>query len=95
MIEAMEELFPTQVHWTHPLGGMFLWGILPEDMDAAEVLKTAIQRKVAFVPGASFHPNGGGANTMRINFSYSKPEVIREGIGRLGTLLKELVVAKK
>jgi 2-aminoadipate transaminase len=74
---------------------MFLWGILPEDMDAAEVLKTAIQRKVAFVPGASFHPNGGGANTMRINFSYSKPEVIREGIGRLGTLLKELVVAKK
>jgi 2-aminoadipate transaminase len=95
MIEAMEELFPTEVHWTHPEGGMFLWGILPEGMDAADVLKLAIERKVAFVPGASFHPNGGGANTMRINFSYSKPELIREGVGRLGLLLKELVVARK
>ncbi len=92
MIEAMEELFPSNMRWTHPLGGMFLWGILPEDMDAAEVLKTAIERKVAFVPGASFHPNGGGKNTMRINFSYSNPDTIREGILRLGTLLKELSV---
>ena len=68
---------------------MFLWGILPEDMDAAEVLKVAIERKVAFVPGASFHPNGGGKNTMRLNFSYSSPDVIREGITRLGITLKE------
>jgi 2-aminoadipate transaminase len=74
---------------------MFLWGILPQDMDAANVLQKAIEHKVAFVPGASFHPNGGGQNTMRINFSYSKPEVIREGITRLGVLLKELVAEKK
>jgi 2-aminoadipate transaminase len=94
MVEAMEELFPSNVHWTHPLGGMFLWGILPEGMDAADVLKQAIERKVAFVPGESFHPNGGGKNTMRINFSYSNPETIREGITRLGTLLKELSVKK-
>jgi 2-aminoadipate transaminase len=94
MIEMMEETFPPGVHWTKPLGGMFLWGILPEWMDAAEVLTTAIERKVAFVPGASFHPNGGGKNTMRINFSYSKPEFIREGITRLGTLLKELAAER-
>ena len=93
MLEMMEEMFPQEVRWTHPLGGMFLWGILPEEMDAAEVLKVAIQRKVAFVPGESFHPNGGGKNTMRLNFSYSNPETIRQGITRLGTLLKELVVA--
>ncbi len=95
MLETMDETFPTQARWTHPQGGMFLWGILPEDMDAADVLKIAIERKVAFVPGASFHPNGGGKNTMRINFSYSKPEVIREGITRLGMLLKELVAKDK
>jgi 2-aminoadipate transaminase len=95
MLETMEELFPPGVHWTHPQGGMFLWGILPEGMDAAEVLKIAIQRKVAFVPGGSFHPNGGGENTMRLNFSYSNPENIREGITRLGIVLKELVAEKK
>ena len=64
---------------------------LNEVEDAAEVLKIAIERKVAFVPGESFHPNGGGKNTMRLNFSYSNPETIRDGITRMGTVLKELV----
>ncbi len=95
MLETMAEMFPSEVRWTHPQGGMFLWGILPQGMDAAEVLKKAIERKVAFVPGSAFHPNGGGENTMRINFSYSKPDTIREGITRLGLLLKELVAEKK
>jgi 2-aminoadipate transaminase len=91
MLETMEEVFPSSVRWTHPQGGMFLWGILPKGMDAAEVLKVAIEKKVAFVPGGSFHPNGGGENTMRLNFSFSSPEIIREGITRLGLLLRELV----
>ena len=90
----MEEVFPTGVTWSKPHGGMFLWGILPEGMDAAEVLKRAIEKKVAFVPGAAFHPRGGGENTMRINFSYTAPEVIREGVIRLGTTLKELIGEK-
>ena len=89
MLEMMEEMFPPEVSWTKPQGGMFLWGMLPENVDAAEVLKVAIERKVAFVPGAAFHPNGGGANTMRINFSFSNPDNIREGITRLGTTLRE------
>jgi 2-aminoadipate transaminase len=91
MLEMMEEMFPPEVHWTRPAGGMFLWGIMPEGLDSAQLLKVALQRKVAFVPGASFHANGGGANTMRLNFSYSSPEVIREGITRLGLTLKEAV----
>jgi len=95
MLEMMDEMFPSEVRWTRPQGGMFLWGILPEDMDAAEVLKIAIERKVAFVPGESFHPNGGGKNTMRLNFSYSNPETIRAGITRMGTVLKELVAKDK
>ena len=91
MIEMMEEMFPAGVSWSKPLGGMFLWGILPEGMDSADVLKRAIEKKVAFVPGQAFHPNGDGKNTMRLNFSYSAPDTIREGITRLGTTLKELI----
>lgn len=91
MIEMMEEMFPAGVTWSKPLGGMFLWGVLPEDMDAADVLKRAIEKKVAFVPGQAFHPNGGGKNTMRLNFSFSAPDMIREGITRMGTTLKELI----
>lgn len=89
MLEMMDEVFPTEMRWTKPLGGMFLWGILPEGVDAAEVLKTAVERKVAFVPGVAFHSNGSGKNTMRLNFSFSSPDTIREGMTRLGTTLKE------
>ena len=91
MIEMMEEMFPAGVTWRKPKGGMFLWSILPEGMDSAEVLKRAIEKKVAFVPGEAFHPLGGGRNTMRLNFSYSSPETIREGIARLGITLKESI----
>ena len=91
MIEMMEEMFPAGVTWRKPKGGMFLWSILPEGMDSAEVLKRAVEKKVAFVPGEAFHPTGGGRNTMRLNFSYSSPETIREGITRLGVTLKELI----
>lgn len=91
MLETMDEIFPSEVRWTKPQGGMFLWGILPEWMDATELFKRAIDKKVAFVPGAAFHPNGGGKNTMRLNFSYCNPEAIREGITRLGLLLREEV----
>jgi len=94
MIEMMEEMFPPEVTWSKPHGGMFLWGVLPPEMDTAEVLKHAIERKVAFVPGTAFHPNGGGNNTMRLNFSYSSPDLIREGITRLGITLKELIKEK-
>ena len=91
MFEMMEEMFPQGVTWSKPKGGMFLWGILPEGMDATELLQRAVERKVAFVPGQAFHPRGGGANTMRINFSYSSPETIREGVGRLAATLKEAI----
>jgi 2-aminoadipate transaminase len=93
MLETMEEIWPAGTSWTHPQGGMFLWGMLPKEMDAAEVLKRAIEKKVAFVPGFAFHANGSGKNTMRLNFSYSSPDVIREGSTRLGLLLRELVKA--
>jgi 2-aminoadipate transaminase len=87
MLAAMDGYFPPGVDWTHPEGGLFLWATLPENLNAAEVLKAAIQQRVAFVPGAPFFPLGGGHNTMRINFSYASPEKIQEGIARLGRVL--------
>ena len=89
MLGAMDAYFPPGVEWTHPEGGLFLWGTLPEDLSAADVLKQAIEQKVAFVPGAPFHTSGGGHNTMRINFSNATPEKIREGIARLGRVIYE------
>ena len=94
MLEAMDELFPAEVTWTRPQGGMFLFVHLPEDMDATKLFEKAIERNVAYVPGAAFHAAGGGENTLRMNFSYSTPDTIREGIARLATLLKEEIYRK-
>ncbi len=92
MIDSLSEFMPEEVHWTHPMGGLFLWATLPEKIDAAELLKKAIKQRVAFVPGASFHPGGGGHNTMRLNFSFSNPEKIIDGISRLGRAVKESLI---
>lgn len=95
MLDAMEELFPPGVQWTKPQGGLFLWGILPTEVNTTDLFKTAVERKVAFVPGESFYALGGGKNTMRLNFSYSNPEQIHAGIERLANVIKETIVAVK
>ncbi len=89
MLGAMDAYFPPGVEWTHPEGGLFLWGILPENLSSADVLKSAVEQKVAFVPGSPFYPAGGGHNTMRLNFSNATPDKIREGISRLGRVIAE------
>ncbi|MGB8647942.1 MAG: PLP-dependent aminotransferase family protein [Anaerolineae bacterium] len=94
MLTSMGEHFPTNVHWTRPQGGLFLWSTLPQEMDAREVLRAAVQEKVAFVPGGPFFPCGGGLNTMRLNFSNATPDQIREGIIRLGRVLTEQMETK-
>ena len=70
-----------------------MFGGLVTDVAAADVPAGASPdcADVAFVPGAAFHATGGGDNTMRLNFSYSAPDTIREGITRLGVTLKELI----
>jgi 2-aminoadipate transaminase len=90
MLAAMDDYFPPDVSWTRPAGGLFLWVTLPEWMDAEDLLKTAVSHKVAFVPGVAFYPNsaaGVGHNTCRLNFSNAKPELITEGIKRLGMVI--------
>jgi 2-aminoadipate transaminase len=89
MLKAMEEHFPPGVTWTRPQGGLFLWVRMPDTMDSEDLMKVAIEEKVAFVPGRAFYPGGNdGRCCMRLNFSYCKPEIIEEGIKRLGRAMK-------
>jgi len=87
MLSAMKEYFPSNVTWTSPQGGLFLWVTLPPSLDSKEVLREALKKKVAFVPGEAFYADGSGANNLRLNFSYSKPAIIEEGIRRLGQVI--------
>lgn len=95
MLEALAKYMPEGISWTHPQGGLFLWVTLPEKCDTTAIFPIALKEKVAYVPGESMHPNGGGKNTMRLNFSYCKPEMIVDGISRLGTTFKKALKACK
>jgi 2-aminoadipate transaminase len=89
MLKALEQYFPPEARWTHPRGGLFLWIDMPENIDTVALLKKAVKNQVAYVPGAPFFPNGGGRNTLRLNFSYARDTEIAEGIARLGEVIKE------
>ncbi len=88
MCEAIAEHFPEGVRHTHPEGGLFLWVTLPEGMDAVALLRDAAERKVAFVPGAPFYVDGSGQNTFRLSFACVPPDTIREGIKRIGEVIR-------
>jgi 2-aminoadipate transaminase len=88
MLESLARHFPAGARWTRPSGGLFLWVTLPPGVDSMELLDEALHAGVAFIPGAPFYADGGGADTLRLNFSYCTPERIEEGIGRLGRLLR-------
>jgi 2-aminoadipate transaminase len=88
MVESLEEHMPNGVTWTNPQGGLFLWVTVPDQISTFDMFKDAVAQRVAYVPGENFYSCGGGANTMRLNFSSSTPDQINEGIGRLGKVIK-------
>ena len=92
MLTTMSESFPEGVTWTKPSGGLFTMVTLPAHMDAAEVLREAVQQNVAFVPCADFFIGDSGHNSFRLNYSNAQPERIVEGIRRLGGVLKAMMV---
>lgn len=91
MIKAIKEHFPSNVTYTYPEGGLFTWVVLPENVNARDVMPKALENNVAFVPGGSFFPNGGNENTFRLNYSNMTEDKIEEGIKRLGKVLKEMM----
>jgi len=88
MLEALSRHFPAETRWTHPQGGLFIWAELPAGVTGEELLEDALREHVAFVPGAPFFAEDPQHNFIRLNFSNSPPEMIEEGIKRIGRVLK-------
>jgi 2-aminoadipate transaminase len=89
MLDSLEEHFPPGASWTRPRGGFFVWVTLPPWMDSKAMLAAAVERRVAYVPGTAFYPDGRGADRMRLAFCHPTEDRIREGIGRLAELLAD------
>ncbi|MEJ7817449.1 MAG: PLP-dependent aminotransferase family protein [Thermoleophilaceae bacterium] len=89
MLEALGEFFPREAEWTRPDGGMFVWATLPDYIDTTDLLARALRDNVAFVPGQGAFLDGRGRSSMRLNFSASGEDRIREGIRRIGQVIDE------
>jgi 2-aminoadipate transaminase len=91
MLDALAEHFPREAEWTHPQGGLFIWATLPDYIDTTDLLARALEEHVAFVPGRAAFVDGRGGSSMRLNFSGADEDEIREGIRRIGEVVREQV----
>ncbi len=89
MVQAVKESFPEHTRIIVPNGGIFLWVELPEGLDTMEMFDFVFQKNIAYVPGVFFRTDGGGKNTMRLNFSTTSEEKIAQYIPILGEMIKK------
>ena len=90
MLAALErEMAGLGVQWNSPAGGMFLWVRLPEGMNAIELLPKAVERNVAFVPGAAFYADHGDPRTLRLSFVTASAAQIDTGIAALAATIRQ------
>ena len=107
MAKAIDEFFPAGVRTDPTGGFFIWWQSEDASFNSSKFMeKVAIPNDLLYVPGSPFYPITGHqisedgnelipsvpeSNTMRLGFSYAPPNIISEGIERLGKLLtKEL-----
>ena len=95
MLNAIAKYFPSSVKHTNPEGGMFIWVTLEDGISALDFFQKAMEEKVAFVPGDPFYTNKTNVNTLRLNYTNSSPDIIEEGIKRLGKILYAISANKQ
>jgi 2-aminoadipate transaminase len=92
MLAALAEHFGAAASWTQPQGGLFIWATLPDYIDTTDLLARALESEgVAFVPGRAAYLDGRGGSSMRLNFAGVPEADIREGIRRIGKVVREQV----
>ena len=92
MVHALRQCSGTNVTWPAPRGGFFLWATLPPGIDADRMITRAVEHGVIYVAGEAFfvnaHATGLGRNIVRLSFSAPAPDLIREGVTRLGAAVR-------
>ncbi|WP_399682222.1 PLP-dependent aminotransferase family protein [Xenophilus sp.] len=90
MVAALRrEMHGLDVEFNVPAGGMFLWLRLPEGIDTGALLARAVERHVAFVPGAPFYAGEPDVRTLRLSFVTATPEQIATAVAALAEAVRE------
>jgi 2-aminoadipate transaminase len=83
LVDGLAQALPPGSTHNLPDGGMFVWARLPDGWDADELLRRALARDVAFVPGYPFFAGEPDRATVRLSFTAHPPDEIAEGLARL------------
>jgi len=94
LLSSLADMMPAGTTWTRPGGGLFVWATLAGGLDSKAMMPRAIAARVAYVPGTGFYADGTGHEHLRLNFSFSAPDRIREGIRRLAGVVEEEVALR-
>lgn len=94
MVEELNKYAWNEIHWNVPKGGMFLWVELPEGVNSAELLKCAVQKGVAFVPGTDFYAGEPRRNTLRLNYTHTDNEGTVVGVKRFADAIEQFTASK-
>jgi 2-aminoadipate transaminase len=89
LVALKREMQGLDVQWNTPGGGMFLWARLPQGMSAIELLPKAVDKGVAFVPGAPFYAGEADPRCLRLSFVTATVEQIDTGIAALAAAIRE------
>ena len=91
MAQALRRELGDAIAFNQPQGGMFFWARLTgahgRQSDANVFAKAAIDKLVAFVPGAPFFANNPDVSTLRLSFATADKDKINEGIARMAQAL--------
>lgn len=95
MAKSLKHWFGSELSFTLPEGGFYIWPKLQSDITASDLLHEAKKAGVYFVPGKAFYPNPIVDKEMRLCFTTHTEELISEGIARLADKYQELNSHKK
>lgn len=90
MEDLLDDMPAGGISHTSPGGGMFMTAGLPPGMSSLRLFEEGIRKGVAVLPGTPFYTGEGGEDMIRLNFSNSDEETIKEGMARLSGALFNL-----
>ena len=91
MLDALSRYLPAGTRCSPPQGGLFVWLQLPAGLSANELYPVAAEEGVTFAPGSLFFPAERAQPYLRLNLAMHPPDVIEEGIRRLGRAVERLL----
>jgi DNA-binding transcriptional MocR family regulator len=93
LLAALAAELPEGASWTEPEGGFQVWLELPEPLDSREIHADALRAGVLVAPGFQFHHDGRPSRGFRLSIAQADEAAIREGVRRLGRVVRERMAA--